>query len=232
MNASLVRLSAITTLLLAACACVGCVYQYRVINNSASWSTSGMLDFLAPNFGPPGTRKTFDRRLTLGKGRDLESVGISLARLRPMQLEAEECTSVNLDALKGITSLREITLRSCPNVQNVDGLRGLTRLEWLYLGKCTSLKNLDGLRGLTGLNILTIEGCPSLSDLDVLAGLTSLKHIRFIDCRSLQSVDGIKGLAGLQSVALPGCTKLSSAALRDIRTALPRAEIIHPDVRH
>ena len=232
MNAPLARLSTITALLLISCACVGCGFQSRNVNNCATFTTNGMLDdFLLRDLGPPGARRENHRRLILGKGRDLNSLAHSLPRLRPTELEARECTSTNLDALKGITSLRVITLHSCPALQNLDGIRGLTALRWLYLEKCTSLNNVDGLEGLTGLKTLKIEGCPSLRDLDALAGLTGMKDLDVRDCRSLQNVDGIKGLTGLRSIAFIGCTKLSSAALREIRVAFPHAEIYFPDGR-
>ena len=191
------------------------------------------------------------RGLVLYKGHDLKSIDDLLPRLRPTQLEAEECMSLDLDALKGLTSLRDIIFRSCPALQNLDGLKGLTGLRGLILGKCPALQNVDALNGLTGLQSLVLVGCPALKNVDVLTGLTRLKNLTLMDCGALQNVDALKGLTGLRHLALInchalsnvdvitgltslerleliGCTELSPATLRDIRAALPGAVIFFP----
>ena len=250
----------LTALLLAVCAWPcwrGFAYLAAVseVKAYASWSTIGPFDLRLTGLGPPGseaTRREDYRRLVLFKGRDLKSIGHLLPRLRPTILEAEECMAVDLDALKGLTSLRDITFRSCPALQNVDGIKGLTGLRMLYLFNCTALQNVDALKGLTGLQTLKIEGCASLRNVDVLKGLTSLQGLTLINCSTLQNVDAlrgltglrylalirchalqnvdvIKGLTGLERLELIGCTELSTSDLRDIRAAQPDAVIFFPD---
>lgn len=69
----------------------------------------------------------------------------------------------DVDALRGLSALRELDLHGCMGLQNVDGLRGLPALATLYLSGCTGLQNVDGLRDLPALQRLNLVGCTGLS---------------------------------------------------------------------
>lgn len=222
------------------------------VKASATWTASGPFDIISRvAYGKRSSRDEF-RGLVLFKGRQLRSIAHLLPRLRPTKLEAEECMDVDLDALKGITTLRDILLYSCPalrnvdalkghtglqnltlgkipSLQNVDAIKGLTSLQWLYIGACSSLQNVDALTGLTRLRSLTLMDCRALQNVDALKGLTGLQYLSLRDCSALQNVDGIKGLSGLHTLNVIGCTGLSQSTLRDIRAALPDASILFPD---
>jgi Leucine-rich repeat (LRR) protein len=218
------------------------------VERSATWTDMKLANIIWPR----GASGPAFRGLTLFKGRDFESIGHLLPRLRPTSVEAEECMDVDLDAFQGLTDLRSIGLRSCPALQNIDGLKGLSCLRSLGLGKCLALRNVDALGGLTGLQYLSISGCTSLRNADSFTGLTSLESLTLVNCGALQNVDAIKGLTRLKTLALIDCealrgadaiktlnhletvdlircTQLSSSSVRDIRAALPNTAIIFLD---
>ena len=188
------------------------------------------------------------RRLYVGGDRDLARLRPLLLRLRPTWLSALACTDANLDALKGLSSLKSLNLDFCTAVQNVDGLKGLTGLEWLQLTHSPALQNVDALKGLSGLQRLEISDCPALHNLDALKGLAGLQELSLsgssslqnVDalkgliglqkldlsrCPALQNVDGIKGLSALQELDLTSCPQLPAAAVAELRAALPQTSI-------
>ena len=146
------------------------------------------------------------RELNMREVRDLSHYREMIHRLRPTKLVAQGCKNQNVDVLKGLTGLQYLQLFGCTALQNVDGLKGLTTLQELHLPCCTALQNVDGLKGLAGLQKLYLSSCPAL-----------------------QNVDGLKGLTGLRVLYLDGCYKIPAAALRELRAALPKTDIIFPD---
>lgn len=122
----------------------------------------------------------------------------------------------------------ELSFRFCYALENVDGLEGLSNLRKLDLAACESLRNVDGLERLSGLRELDLATCVSLQNVNGLKGLSSLRSLDLRICRSLQTVDGIKGLTGLQTLLLYDCPNISESALRELRSALPRTDIMFP----
>ena len=102
------------------------------------------------------------RVLGMGKVPDLGRYREMLHQLRPTDLYVYGCKDENVDALKGLTALRTLSLYDCTALQNVDALKGLTALQWLDLGGCLSLQNVDGLKGLTALQMLNLYGCDKI----------------------------------------------------------------------
>ena len=145
-----------------------------------------------------------ERRLIVPDSRDLAPLRPLLHRLGPTVLQVSD--GQHLEALQGLTELKRIFLPECAALQNVDGLRGLAGLKQLDLERCTALQNVDALRGHTGLQRLYLGGC-----------------------HALQSVDGLRSLTGLQRLWLKGCNNIPVSALRELRAALPKADIIFPD---
>jgi hypothetical protein len=93
---------------------------------------------------------------------------------------------------------------------------------------CTD-ENLDALKGLTALQRLDLHGCTALQNVDALKSLTALQGLYLRDCDALQNVDVLKGLTSLQEFSLLDCDKIPAAALRELRTALPKTDITFPD---
>ena len=224
----------ITFLVLAVCAwpcwrALSYITAVSEVKAYATWTGPGFLDFiLRPLFrsAHPNAKSVPEfRGLVLFKGRDLKCIGHLLPRLRPTHLEAEECMAVDLDALKGLTSLDAITFRSCPVLQNVDGLKGLTGLRMLDLFNCRSLQNVDALSGLTGLETLQIDGCPSLRNVDVLAGLTGLQNLFIGPCATLQRIDDLNEIPSLKWLDLSGCTALQDLDGLKVLSRLPRLDL-------
>ncbi|MCE9610048.1 MAG: hypothetical protein K8R23_07545 [Chthoniobacter sp.] len=164
-------------------------------------------------------------RLDVGKDRDLASLRPLLLRLRPTELFAPACKDANLDALQGLSDLKELYLFGCPALQNVDGLKGLSGLQKLVLQGCLTLQNVNGLKGLSGLQRLDLNGCPALQNVDGLRGLTGLQYIDLSYCSSLQNVDGLKGLSSLQTLDLYIYPKLPATVEAELRAALPKTTI-------
>ena len=147
-----------------------------------------------------------ERVLDMGIVPDFGRYRELLHHLNPTALVAGGCKDENLDAIKGLTDLQSLSLSGCTALQNVDALKGLTGLQSLGLSECTALQNVDGLKGLTGLQRLNLGGCTAL-----------------------QNVDGLKGLTGLQTLSLHKCYQIRAAALRELRAALPKTDILFPD---
>jgi hypothetical protein len=186
--------------------------------------------------------------LNVGAGRDLASLRPLLLRLRPTDLIAYEIKDANLDALQGLSRVKDLHLDGCPALQNVDALKGLSGLQTLSLGGCpalqnvgalkglsglqtlslngcTALQNVDALKGLTGLQVLHLGGCTALQNVDALQRLTGLKYLNLFGCTALQNVDALKGLTRLEWLDLRDCPKLPAAAVAELRAALPKTTI-------
>jgi hypothetical protein len=148
--------------------------------------------------------------LHVGADRDLASLRPLLLRLRPTDLIAYEIKDANLDALQGLSRVKDLHLDGCPALQNVDALKGLSGLQKLYLGGCPALQNVDALKGLSGLQTLSLGGCPALQNVGALKGLSGLQTLSLNGCTALQNVDALKGLTGLQVLHLTGCTALQN----------------------
>lgn len=187
------------------------------------------------------TWSTNVRSLGMGEGHDLGRYRDLIHRLRPTMLLAIGCKDENLDALKGLTSLKVLSIGSNDALQNVDSLKGLTSLQNLSLGNCATLQNLDGLNGLTRLQNLFLFNCPALQDIGGLKGLTCLQNLFLTNCPTLKNVDTLKGLPSLNCIDFnhslrvfdspePGKpTHIPDTALRELRAALPTTAIILPD---
>ena len=130
--------------------------------------------------------------------------------------------------LRGLPVWNDFNLYST-GLQDVDALRGLSALRELDLHGCMGLQNVDGLRGLPALTMLDLSGCTGLQNVDALRGLRVLRELNLSACSGLQNADGLRDLPALQRLNLTGCNGLSAPALRELRVALPEARIDFPD---
>ena len=217
------------------------------------WKCDDPISLIQENWRNALRKETWgahDRVLIMGDVPDFGRYREMLHRLHPTLLYAGGCE--NVDGLEGLTKLQLLRLVNCPRLQNVNGLKVLTNLQYLDLDDCTALRSVDALKGLTGLPNLRLAGCTALQNLDALKGLTTLRSLSLFcctalqnvdalkgltglqwlhlgGCTALQNVDGLKGLSGLKSLYLKGCDKIPAAALRELRTALPKTDITFPD---
>ena len=148
------------------------------------------------------TWSSYRRRLELFNVESLAPHRDLIRRLRPTELWVFILEDENLDVLKGVTSLQQLVIFSCPNLQNLDALSGLTGLKSFCLSDCRKLQNLDALGGLTG-----------------------LQEIKLDSWRNLQNVDALKNLTGLQRFHLVGCYEIPDNSLHELRAALPNTDI-------
>ena len=137
------------------------------------------------------------------KIRDLWAYHDLLSSLRPAELLVLGCE--NVDALKGLTSLRHLSLRDSPSIQNPDVFKGLSGLEKLTFHGYDVLLNLNALKELNGLRYLKLSGS-----------------------FSLRNAGALKNLTGLQKIYLEGC-RIDWTDLYELRAALPKTDITFPD---
>ena len=167
------------------------------------------------------------RYLDVGVAPDLAPSRDLIQRLRPTWLHAAGCE--NIDALAELKHLNILQLENCPTLQNVDALKELNSLHSLVLFDCPTLQNLNGIHNLTGLQRLNLGGCRALKNVDALKRLTNLQAVILNFCIDLENVDALKSLTGLQRLYLHGCEKIPTAALRELRNALPNTDITFPN---
>lgn len=135
-------------------------------------------------------------------------------------LSLTDCTSLqNVDGLKGLASLQELNLTGCTSLQNVDGLQCLTSIQAIFLRDCTALRSVNPLKSLTSLPSLSLRGCTALQNADGLESLTSLEQLDLSGCTALENVDSIKGLTSLKIIYLAGCSKITPEQFAALRAA-------------
>ena len=188
-------------------------YDYRCAVSEARaaglfWGNTSPWDLIREDWHNALKRKTWStywRGLAVTNTDRLKPHRDLIRRLRPTDLEVRECEDENLDGLKEVTSLKELAIIDCPNLQNLDAISGLRGLQNLDLYRCFNLQNVDALKGLTGLQKLSLGAS-----------------------YNLQNVDALKNLTGLRELYLGGCEKISDNSLRELRTALPNTDITFP----
>lgn len=109
----------------------------------------------------------------------------------------------NLDALKGLKSLRTLIVQDGIFLQSLDGLSDLTNLEKIQIVSC---------------------GIVPLKNLDDLKNLTELRTFMLIGCHHLQNIDGLKRLTKITQITLHPTSQIPEASLRELRAALPTAK--------
>ena len=140
---------------------------------------------------------------------DLDGLAGSLRRVLPRTLILDGCPNLrNIDGLRDLTSLQELSLNNCPRLQNVNGINGQSSLRQVYVTHCKELRNIIGLKDLKSLRVLNLQDCTSLQNTEALEGLGYLLYLELNDCTGLQEINGLKGLRSLTKFQLNGCTGL------------------------
>ena len=109
----------------------------------------------------------------------------------------------NLDALKGLKSLRTLIIQDGAFLQSLDGLSDLINLEKIQIVSC---------------------GIVPLKNLDALKNLTELRAFGLIGCHHLQNIDGLKRLTKLTKIMLQPTSQIPAASLRELHAALPNTQ--------
>ncbi len=111
----------------------------------------------------------------------------------------------DLDAVAGLTYLRELRHWQTTPLANIDGLAGLGALEVLHVGHLARGATLDALAALVNLREVVLAGVEGATTLDQLAACVQL---RSLDVRWGDSLRDLR--------ALTACTALRSLTLGDV----------------
>ena len=143
-------------------------------------------------------------------GEDLDSVVREVNHQQIPGLELVSATDADLEAIKGLTSLRELHLARGGAITNagLQNLNGLTALQWLDLhGVPATDPGLAFLAGLTHLQTLELGGCTKLAD-GTLQHIKDLTNLQSLNLHGTQITDdgleNLQPLASLRSLNLHG----------------------------
>jgi hypothetical protein len=154
----------------------------------------------------------------------------SLTALRELRLlGCTRLTDAGLARVAGLKSLRVLDLgRTRVSDEGLKHLKGLTALEELDLSD-TRVRGpgLVHLKGLTALRRLDLAGTDlSGGGLEHLAGLTRLEDVNlYFSNAGDAGLAHLKGLPRLRELNVRG-TQVSQAAIFELRTALPRLDLV------
>ncbi|MQM23544.1 hypothetical protein Taro_056609 [Colocasia esculenta] len=164
----------------------------------------------------------------------------------------------NVDASAGIlqafTSLKELTIRHCPNfLQKWGGCGPPSSLErltvagdddlshedlsaWLHnlispkklaLWLLENLSTLPGLSGLPSLETLHIFSCPSINTLEVMSLPTSLKSLTLQHLENLHSLPDLSGLPSLETLSISSCPLINTLEVMSLPTSLKSLTLMY-----
>lgn len=214
------------------------VYDYRAAVDEAKrlgfeWEAEETFDLIRRDWRAALLKETWgthERILrigypfdNLGPAFDFRPYRDLLHRLHPTLMVVSYCE--NVDAIKGLNSLRILRIEQCPTLQNLDALKGLTGLQILELSDCPALQNLDALKDLTRLQELYLWRCPKLQNLDALKSLPHLHTLKIHRCPNLEKMSVFKGLVRLRELQIDSGTVFPDEALKELREALPNTQI-------
>jgi len=114
-----------------------------------------------------------------------------------------------LEPLAGVTTLTKLRLSKCGTARGLEPLAGLKNLEALSLRLPFWLEDLGGLAGLTNLTYLSIQNADRLKDLSPLSGLTKLTFLNLAYCRALSDLGPLSSLTNLRQLVLEDCVMIS-----------------------
>ncbi len=158
-------------LALAATAWVGWrEYDHRAAIREAraagfTWTSAGPVERIRADWRTAFHLRTWtrpERSLELSSPCDLSGLRPLLLRLRPTYIDAQQCRSPDLEALRGLTSLTYLEISHSPGLLNASALRDVPGLNILSLFDCTNLQSLDGLDALHHLTYLNLIGCTKI----------------------------------------------------------------------
>ena len=167
---------------------------------------------------------------------DLERYLKGRANLTDLWLGGTDITDAGLAQLKGITSLKLLTLDGDIHISDagLEHLKGLENLERLFLEASyitdTGLAHLKSLRKLRQLSIRSMMvGTTRVSD-NGLAHLEAMKKLEGLDLDNIPITDAglghLRGLTNLQSLHLQ-MTEVTDEGVRKLQQALPHCKIEH-----
>ena len=120
-----------------------------------------------------------------------------------------------VDALKGLTHLKEVKMDSLGALESLEGLEVLEKINTeLDLYGFNSIKNLKGIENFHKLETLRVL-CDEVIDISSLKGLKSLKNLE-ISCNKLNNLKGIESLPNLEKIDINSEILKSLNGLKDL----------------
>ncbi|KHF99194.1 Putative disease resistance RGA3 [Gossypium arboreum] len=114
-------------------------------------------------------------------------------------LSIDSCNELEVLPITGrCSSLEKLRISSCKNMTKIgDGLSTSTYLKELDLYLCSNLSWIPDLEGFSSLQNLSIDSCKELASFPLKAPLSSLKKLRIHDCPNLKPIPSLDGLSSL-----------------------------------
>jgi hypothetical protein len=178
----------------------------------------GVLELLSPTL----------TKLSLGATRSRKPSLSPLNRFRSLRVLYLEGHSKNIEVLKTLQQLEDITLRSITirdlsylshlnnlwsldiklgTIQRFDGIDEKKSIKHLELWQVRGLRSVDILANLPGLQNLFLQSLPHITSLPSLRDLSSLRRIRLENLKGLHNFDVFETAPALEEFALIDGTK-------------------------
>jgi Leucine-rich repeat (LRR) protein len=115
----------------------------------------------------------------------------TLQQLRELHLEGHACAATSLQGLSGLSSLKQLVLKSGAYRDKLKSLEGISPgLIDLSIAWESDLSSLVGIESCTSLKKLSLIEC-GVSSLQPLRGLSSIEHFKLVSECSLTSLEGL-----------------------------------------
>lgn len=111
----------------------------------------------------------------------------------------------DLDALRGLRSLKTLVLRDWSGLQDLSAIGNMGLLERLTLSGCPQISDLSPLKGASRLQTFELTGARWLLDLSALGGLTALRRVDLSDTSGRLDLSGLRSAVQLEELDLSGC---------------------------
>ena len=141
----------------------------------------------------------------------------------------------NVDGLSGCENLESCLINSqygdqiCGNLENLNGLKGINKIEELSIPASSILINLDGLAGMDGLRKINLNAnnfeftqkIPQIRGVnfksatktfETIGNLINLTHVVIKDCTELENLNGLEAAKSIQSVIIQDCKSLKDVS--------------------
>lgn len=126
---------------------------------------------------------------------------------------------LNLDSLKGNTSLTSLSITKCGELKDMSAVSGLTGLKELCLEVPYGCARPD-LAGLTGLRRLKVNGMDTVSYLSGMGGIEELE-LEWVE------IDSTAPFAGLASLKELTCSRIPDQTKWDFVVRIPSLEVLN-----